>query len=99
MEKKNGKKLFSIFFIFNNFYDFFLIFQHIKSEKSNENVVNRNSGRMKPKHLESRLQQLRGFDRPRLELEQYATPPELAVAILDQVFQLSREKNEYLLSK
>lgn len=40
---------------------------------------------MKRKHLESFLQQLDTFDRPKLELEQYATSPELAAAILAEI--------------
>ncbi|OQV23189.1 Methyltransferase-like protein 5 [Hypsibius exemplaris] len=37
---------------------------------------------MKLKELESRLQDLTGFDKPRIELEQYETQPHLAARIL-----------------
>jgi predicted RNA methylase len=33
---------------------------------------------MKQKHLISALQNLDGFEKPRIELEQYGTPPEIA---------------------
>jgi len=37
---------------------------------------------MKHKHLENYLQRLQTFNNPRLDLEQYATTPELAASIL-----------------
>uniref|UniRef100_A0A915ETK9 Methyltransferase small domain-containing protein n=1 Tax=Ditylenchus dipsaci TaxID=166011 RepID=A0A915ETK9_9BILA len=40
---------------------------------------------MKKKQLESFLQQLETFDRPRLDLEQYATSPQLGSSILEAI--------------
>ncbi|VDK25179.1 unnamed protein product [Anisakis simplex] len=39
----------------------------------------------KKKHFEWFLSELDTFDEPKLNLEQYATSPELAVAILDTI--------------
>lgn len=37
------------------------------------------------KHLESFLQDIDGFDAPKLELEQYATPPHIAALVLNAI--------------
>lgn len=37
---------------------------------------------MKMKTLQSHLQQLNGFSNPKIELEQYATPPHIAAIAL-----------------
>lgn len=44
--------------------------------------MSRKRSRLKPKHLESYLQQLKGFESPDVALEQYQTPPEIAAQML-----------------
>jgi hypothetical protein len=39
---------------------------------------NQDQQKMKQKHLISALQNLDGFEKPRIDLEQYGTPPEIA---------------------